>query len=79
MGWWPMASHAGDPRQRRWRLANNVPDLREWAVRVPFGRDESVLNLNDLREVAERAGRIKGQGASRKQGYGRYDALIKTS
>jgi hypothetical protein len=54
------------------------PIFREWAVRVPFDLDESVLNTSDLREVAERAGRIEGLGASRKQGYGRYDALIKT-
>ncbi len=55
------------------------PMFREWAVRVPFDLDESVLSLRDLREVAERAGRIEGLGASRKQGYGRYDALIGTS
>jgi hypothetical protein len=54
------------------------PMFREWAVRVPFDLDESVLNARDLREVAERAGRIEGLGASRKQGYGRYEALIKT-
>lgn len=55
------------------------PMFREWAVRVPFELDESVLSLRDLQEVSERAGRIEGLGASRKQGYGRYDALIKTS
>lgn len=54
------------------------PMFREWAVRVPFELDESVLNIGDLQEVAERAGRIEGLGASRKQGYGRYDALIET-
>lgn len=50
-----------------------------WAVKVPFELDESVLNLRDLQEIAQRAGRIEGLGASRKQGYGRYDALIETS
>jgi hypothetical protein len=50
-----------------------------WAVKVPFELDESVLNLRDLEEIAQRAGRIEGLGASRKQGYGRYDALIETS
>lgn len=54
------------------------PMFRDWALRVPFDLDESVLNERDLREVTERAGRIEGLGASRKQGYGRYDALIKT-
>lgn len=55
------------------------PIFREWAVRVPFELDESLLSLRDLTEVAQRAGRIEGLGASRKQGYGRYDALIETS
>lgn len=54
------------------------PMFREWAVRVPLELDESVLNLRDLKEIAERAGRIEGLGASRKQGYGRYDALIES-
>lgn len=53
------------------------PMFREWALRVPFDLDESVLNERDLREVTERAGRIEGLGASRKQGYGRFDALVK--
>lgn len=55
------------------------PIFREWAIRVPYDLDDSTLNLRDLREFAERAGRIEGLGASRKQGYGRYDALIETS
>lgn len=55
------------------------PMFRDWAIRVPFDLDESVLNERDLREVTERAGRIEGLGASRKQGYGRFDGLIKTS
>lgn len=54
------------------------PMFREWALKVPFELDESVLNLADLREIAERAGRIEGLGASRTQGYGRYDALVET-
>jgi hypothetical protein len=55
------------------------PVFREWAIRVPFALDESLLNVRDLTEIAERAGRIEGLGASRKQGYGRYDALVETS
>lgn len=55
------------------------PMFREWAVRVPLELDESLLNLRDLKEIAERAGRIEGLGASRKQGYGRYDALIESA
>lgn len=55
------------------------PVFREWAVKVPFELDESLLNVRDLTEIAQRAGRIEGLGASRKQGYGRYDALIETS
>ena len=55
------------------------PIFREWAVKVPFYLDESLLNVRDLTEIAERAGRIEGLGASRKQGYGRYQALIETS
>lgn len=55
------------------------PIFREWAVKVPFELDEDLLNIRDLTEIAERAGRIEGLGASRKQGYGRYDALIETS
>jgi hypothetical protein len=52
------------------------PIFRDWAVRIPFELDESLLNVRDLTEIAERAGRIEGLGASRSQGYGRYDALI---
>jgi hypothetical protein len=55
------------------------PIFREWALRVPFELDEATLNVRDLTEIAERAGRIEGLGASRKQGYGRYDALTETS
>ena len=55
------------------------PIFRDWAVKVPFELDESLLNVRDLTEIAERAGRIEGLGASRSQGYGRYDALIETS
>jgi hypothetical protein len=55
------------------------PIFREWGVRVPMELDEDTLSVRDLTEVAERAGRIEGLGASRKQGYGRYDALIETS
>ena len=54
------------------------PIFHDWAVRVPFELDETLLNVRDLTEIAERAGRIEGLGASRKQGYGRYDALIET-
>lgn len=56
------------------------PIFHEWAVKVPFELDESLLNLRDLTEIAQRAGRIEGLGASRKQGYGRYGVLeIETS
>lgn len=55
------------------------PIFRDWAVKVPFELDEDTLSLRDLTEIAERAGRIEGLGASRKQAYGRYTALVKTS
>ncbi|HEX7163346.1 MAG TPA: hypothetical protein VF223_19175 [Trebonia sp.] len=55
------------------------PIFREWALKASFELDESVLSVRDLTEIAERAGRIEGLGASRKQGYGRYDALVETS
>ena len=55
------------------------PIFHDWALKVPFELDESALNIRDLTQIAERAGRIEGLGASRKQGYGRYDALIETS
>jgi hypothetical protein len=55
------------------------PIFHDWAVKVPFELDEAALNIRDLTQIAERAGRIEGLGASRKQGYGRYDALIETS
>jgi len=55
------------------------PIFREWAVKAPFELDESLLNVRDLTEIVERAGRIEGLGASRKQGYGRFDGLIETS
>jgi hypothetical protein len=55
------------------------PIFREWALRVPLELDEDTLSVRDLTEIAERAGRIEGLGASRTQGYGRYDALIETS
>lgn len=55
------------------------PLFRDWAVKVPFELDETLLSVRDLTEIAQRAGRIEGLGASRKQGYGRYAALIETS
>jgi hypothetical protein len=55
------------------------PMFRDWAIRVPFDLDETVLNERELRDIAERAGRIEGLGASRKQGYGRFDALLKAT
>lgn len=55
------------------------PQFPGWALRVPLELDEDVLSVRDLTELAERAGRIEGLGASRKQGYGRYDALVETS
>lgn len=54
------------------------PMFKEWAVRAPFDLDESILNLRDLEDIVRRAGRIEGLGASRKQGYGRFDGLIET-
>jgi hypothetical protein len=55
------------------------PVFRDWAVKVPFELDETLLSVRDLTEIAQRAGRIEGLGASRKQGYGRYDALVDAS
>ena len=55
------------------------PVFREWAVRAPFELDETLLSVRDLTEIAQRAGRVEGLGASRKQGYGRYDALPEAS
>jgi len=55
------------------------PIFHEWALKVPFELDEKELSVSQLTEIAERAGRLVGIGASRKQGYGRYDALVQTS
>jgi len=55
------------------------PIFREWAVKAPFELDETLLNVRDLTEIVERAGRIEGLGASRKQGYGRFDGLIEAA
>jgi hypothetical protein len=55
------------------------PIFREWAVRAPFELDESLLSVRDITEIAERAGRVEGLGASRKQGYGRYDGFPEAS
>ena len=52
------------------------PIFYDWALKVPFEINESALSVPVLREIAERAGRMVGLGASRKQGYGRYEALI---
>lgn len=51
------------------------PIFHEWAVTVPFDLDESILSPRDFESIAEKAGRIEGLGACRKQGYGRYEAL----
>ena len=52
------------------------PIFQEWAVKVPFELEEKALNVRDLKIIVERAGHIEGLGASRKQGYGRYDGLV---
>lgn len=54
------------------------PFFSDWAIKVPFELDEAALRFDDLKLIAERAGRVEGLGASRKQGYGRYDALLET-
>jgi hypothetical protein len=54
------------------------PMFTEWAMRVPLQLDEKVLNFEIVRGIAEHAGRVEGVGASRKQGYGRYAALVKS-
>lgn len=55
------------------------PKFEGWAIRVPFDLDETVLNMRDLQDLVARAGRIEGLGASRKQGYGRYDGLAEAA
>lgn len=52
------------------------PMFADWMVAVTFDLDDTILNLRDLRQVADRAGRIEGLGASRKQGYGRFTAVV---
>lgn len=52
------------------------PIFHEWALTVPLELEESALSPRDFETIAERAGRLIGVGACRKQGYGRYDALI---
>ena len=54
------------------------PMLQEWAVQAPFELDETVMNIRDLKDLVAKAGRIEGLGASRKQGYGRFDGLVET-
>ena len=65
-------------RSRSGASPTTYPIFREWAVIAPYELDPDQLNANDLRGFAERAGKIEGLGASRKQGYGRYDGLIET-
>lgn len=52
------------------------PIFREWALTVSLDLDESVLSLRDCTAIAEKAGRAEGLGACRKQGYGRYEAIV---
>lgn len=55
------------------------PMFSDWAVKVAFELDERIMNLSTLTQVAEQAGRSVGLGACRKQGYGRFTALVKTA
>lgn len=55
------------------------PIFHEWGLKIPFELNDKTLSIRDATEIAQRAGRLVGIGASRKQGYGRYDALVKTS
>lgn len=51
------------------------PIFREWAFESDLIVDPGVLDLDELRDIAEIAGRLTGMGDYRQQ-YGRFDATI---
>lgn len=53
------------------------PQFPQWALTVPAVLDDSVLDLDDLRQIAENAGAFIGLGDFRKGGgFGRFNATV---
>jgi hypothetical protein len=55
---------------------STYPHLQSWGVNVPFDLTEDIIELDDFWRFAELAGRTKGLGACRKQGFGRFSVVI---
>jgi hypothetical protein len=60
---------------QRSRVMRMRPIFRRWRLEFEAEMDEAVLNLEELENIVERAGRI-GLGDGRRIGYGRFAAVI---
>jgi hypothetical protein len=59
----------------RQRVMRMRPIFRRWRLEFDAEMDEAIWNLDELTNVAERAGRI-GLGDARAIGYGRFAAVV---
>jgi len=60
---------------QRNRVMRMRPIFRNWRVEFDGNMDEAILNLEELEDIIERAGRI-GLGDGRGIGYGRFVATV---
>lgn len=59
------------------RVMRVRPQFSKWSLTMTGLMLEDVLNLEDLKNIANTAGRAIGIGDNRVNGYGRFDAAIK--
>lgn len=57
------------------RVTRTRPQFRAWAVEADGVYDPAVINLDELREIAETAGRMIGLGDWRPR-FGRFSAVV---
>lgn len=60
------------------KVTRTRPAFTNWSVTVQFALDTEILNYNDLKMVAETAGRLIGIGDYRPR-FGRYDVELSDS
>jgi hypothetical protein len=60
---------------QRNRVMRMRPIFRHWRLEFDAEMDEAILNLDELQNIIERAGRI-GLGDARKIGYGRFAPTV---
>jgi hypothetical protein len=61
------------------RTPRTRPQFLDWMIVVEGELLEDVLSLEDLSELVEAAGIMEGVGDNRKNGYGRFNGIVKAA